>query len=238
MGGDKVKFDFNNWENLKVRLLLVEDNKALGSGIIKILERFYAVDQAMTGEYALSAITVQSYDLIILDLGLPDMDGLDFLKGIRDKRLSTPVLILTARDALNDRIQGLDIGADDYMTKPFEFEELEARVRALLRRHSLEKTSLIKFGNVQFDVRTNMVTSEINPLDLSQREIMVLRELMMANGRILSKARLLESITNFDDDVSENAIEQYVSRLRKKLVGHGLTVHSARGLGYHLREQS
>ncbi|MFK7903303.1 MAG: response regulator [Nitratireductor sp.] len=221
-----------------MRILLIEDNKELGTGIIKILEKSYALDQAMTGEYAMSAITVQNYDLIILDLGLPDMDGLDLLKEIRSKKLSTPVLILTARDALGDRIQGLDIGADDYMTKPFEFAELEARVRALLRRRSLEKTSLINFGNLHFDVRTNTVTSDIEPIVLSQREIMVLRELMMANGRILSKAQLLESITNFDDDVSENAIEQYVSRLRKKLLSHGLTIHSARGLGYHLREDA
>lgn len=221
-----------------MRLLLIEDNKELGKGIIKLLEKSYAIDQAVTGEYALSAIMVQNYDLIILDLGLPDMDGLDFLKEIRASKFSTPILILTARDALGDRIRGLDIGADDYMTKPFEYEELDARVRALLRRQSMEKTSQIKLGNIQFDLRTNLVTSDIDPIDLSQREISVLRALMMANGRILSKTQLLESITNFDDDVSQNAIEQYVSRLRKKLTGHGLTIHSARGLGYHLREQS
>ncbi|WP_162652778.1 response regulator transcription factor [Lentilitoribacter sp. Alg239-R112] len=219
-----------------MRILLIEDNEELGLGIMKLLGKTYAIDQANNGEYAISSILVQDYDLVILDLGLPDMDGLDVLKEIRSNRKSTPVLILTARGALDDRISGLDLGADDYMTKPFEIDELQARVRALLRRVSMEKTSLLEFGAINLDVRSNVVLSGSEPIEMTPREIMVLQALMMASGRLLSKSQLLESITNFEEDVSENAIEQYVSRVRKKLAPHGVTIHAARGLGYHLRE--
>lgn len=221
-----------------MRILLIEDNEELGLGIIKLLGKTYAIDQAKNGEYAISSILVQNYDLIILDLGLPDMDGLDVLREIRNNRTSTPILILTARGSLDDRISGLDLGADDYMTKPFEIDELQARVRALLRRASMEKTSLLEFGMINLDVRTNVVSSGSDPIDMTPREIMVLQALMMASGRLLSKSQLLESITNFEEEVSENAIEQYVSRVRKKLTPHGVTIHAARGLGYHLREQN
>ena len=219
-----------------MRILLVEDNPKLGAGLKKLLNASYAVDHVMTGEDGLAAAASQPFDRIVLDLSLPDMDGLSVLKKIRGDRLTMPVLILTARDELDDRIAGLDLGADDYMTKPFEFSELEARVRALLRRVSMEKTSLLQMGPLVFDLRNNQVTSGEDLLDLSARETMVLRALMMANGRLLSKSQLLDSITRFDDDVSENAVEQYVSRLRRKLVGHGLSINAARGLGYHLSE--
>jgi two-component system OmpR family response regulator len=219
-----------------VRILLVEDNQHLGAGLKKLLDAAYAVDHVLTGEDGLVAAQTRQYDLIILDLSLPDTDGLQVLREVRGSRLTMPVLILTARDELDDRIAGLDLGADDYMTKPFEFSELEARVRALLRRVSMEKTSLMQIGRIIFDLRNSTVTASGNPLDLSARETMVLRALMMANGRLLSKTQLLDSITNFDDDVSENAVEQYVSRLRRKLGQHGLSINAARGLGYHLSE--
>jgi two-component system OmpR family response regulator len=219
-----------------VRILLVEDNQHLGAGLKKLLDAAYAVDHVLTGEDGLVAAQTRQYDLIILDLSLPDTDGLQVLREVRGSRLTMPVLILTARDELDDRIAGLDLGADDYMTKPFEFSELEARVRALLRRVLMEKTSLMQIGRIIFDLRNSTVTASGNPLDLSARETMVLRALMMANGRLLSKTQLLDSITNFDDDVSENAVEQYVSRLRRKLGQHGLSINAARGLGYHLSE--
>ena len=219
-----------------MRILLVEDNQQLGAGLKRLLDASYAVDHVMTGEDALSAAKSLTYDLMILDLSLPDTDGLEVLREIRGERLNMPVLILTARDELDDRITGLDLGADDYMTKPFELSELEARVRALLRRVSMEKTSLIQFGKIAFDLRNGQVSVGEDSIELSARETTVLRALMLANGRLLSKAQLLESITNFDDDVSENAIEQYVSRLRRKLGEHGVSINAARGLGYHLSE--
>ena len=219
-----------------MRILLVEDNQHLGAGLKKLLDAAYAVDHVLTGEDGLVAAQTRQYDLIILDLSLPDTDGLQVLREVRGSRLTMPVLVLTARDELDDRTAGLDLGADDYLTKPFEFSELEARVRALLRRVSMEKTSLMQIGRIIFDLRNSTVTASGNPLDLSARETMVLRALMMANGRLLSKTQLLDSITNFDDDVSENAVEQYVSRLRRKLGQHGLSINAARGLGYHLSE--
>ena len=221
-----------------MRILLVEDNKRLGAGLKKLLDASYAVDHVLTGEDGLAAAQSQPFDLIILDLSLPDTDGLQVLRQIRGAKLTMPVLILTARDELDDRIAGLDLGADDYMTKPFELSELEARVRALLRRVSMEKTSLLHIGPLIFDLRNNQVVADGDPLELSARETMVLRALMMANGRLLSKGQLLDSITRFDDDVSENAVEQYVSRLRRKLSNHGIAINAARGLGYHLSESS
>lgn len=221
-----------------MRILLVEDNQRLGAGLKKLLNASYAVDHVLSGEDGLAAAQSQPYDLVILDLSLPDMDGLQVLREIRNDKLTMPVLILTARDDLDDRIAGLDLGADDYMTKPFELSELEARVRALLRRVSMEKTSLLHVGSLIFDLRNNQVMADEAPLELSARETMVLRALMMANGRLLSKGQLLDSITRFDDEVSENAIEQYVSRLRRKLTGHGIAINAARGLGYHLSETS
>jgi len=219
-----------------MRILLVEDNEKLGSGLKRLLDDSYAVDHVQNGEDALLAVRLHAYDLVVLDLSLPDMDGLDVLKQMRGQKQSMPVLVLTARDKLSDRISGLDHGADDYMTKPFEHSEFEARIRALLRRVSMEKTSLLQLGVIGFDLRNNTVTAQGEPLDVSARETMVLRSLLMANGRLLSKAQLLDAITDFDDDMSENAIEQYVSRLRKKLQPHGISIIAARGLGYHLSE--
>lgn len=219
-----------------MRILLVEDNAKLGKGLKKLLGQSYSVDHVLNGEIALLAARSHTYDLVVLDLSLPDMDGLDVLREMRGHKLTVPVLILTARDKLTDRIAGLDRGADDYMTKPFELSELEARIRALLRRVSMEKTSQLKFGVVGFDLRHNTVTAHGEALEISARETMVLKALMMANGRLLSKGQLRDAITGFDHDVSENAVEQYVSRLRKKLLPHGLSINAARGLGYHLSE--
>lgn len=219
-----------------MRILLIEDNVQLGEGLKTLLEQSYAVDHVLNGEDALLAVKSHTYDLAILDLSLPDMDGLDVLREIRGSKMSLPILLLTARGKLDDRIAGLDRGADDYMAKPFEFSELEARIRALLRRLSMEKTSQLKLGSIQFDLRNNRVTADDTTIELSARETMVLRALMLANGRVLSKPQLLDTITNLEDDVSENAVEQYVSRLRKKLQQHGISINAARGLGYHLSE--
>lgn len=219
-----------------MRILLVEDNVELGQGLKTLFGSNYSVDLVLDGEGALAATATLDYDLIILDLSLPDIDGLSVLGKMRDDRILTPVLILTARDGTDDRVVGLDRGADDYLTKPFEMNELEARVRALLRRTSIEKTSQLQIGGIVFNLTNGMVSAGGKMLELSARETEVLRALMMANGRLISKARLLETITNFEEDVTENAVEQYISRLRRKVAPFGVSILVARGLGYHISD--
>ena len=219
-----------------MRILVVEDNKKLGQGLKHLLsDSSFVADLVEDGDGALSAAAAFNYDLIILDLSLPDIDGLQVLKEIRAKRSLVPVLILTARGGLDDRIKGLDIGADDYMSKPFEWSELEARIRALLRRSQAVKTSQLEFGQISLDLKTNQVFANEKSIELPARETNVLRELLIANGRIISKPRMIETLSSFDEDISENAIEQYISRLRKRLITYGLTIKAARGLGYYLQ---
>lgn len=219
-----------------MRILIVEDNLKLANGLKQLLtDSGYSIDIVGDGESALAAALALNYDLIILDLSLPDISGLRVLESIRAKKNPVPILILTARGSLDDRIKGLDIGADDYMSKPFEWSELEARVRALLRRSLAVKTSRLEFGNISLDLKGNQVIANKQAIDIPAREINVLRELMIANGRIISKSRIIESLSSFDDDISENAIEQYISRLRKRISSHGLTIKTARGLGYFLQ---
>lgn len=218
-----------------MRILIVEDNTKLANGLKQLLaDSGYSIDIVGDGESALAASSALNYDLIILDLSLPDLSGLGVLEEIRAKKNTVPVLILTARGGLDDRIKGLDFGADDYMSKPFEWSELEARVRALLRRSLAVKTSKLEFGKISLDLKGNQVLANDTAIDIPAREINVLRELMIANGRIISKSRLIESLSSFDDDISENAIEQYISRLRKRISNFGLTIKTARGLGYFL----
>lgn len=220
-----------------MRILIVEDNKKLADGLKHLLsDSGFGVDHVEDGEAALSAAAAHNYDLVVLDLSLPEMDGLDVLREIRSRRNVVPVLILTARGSLDDRVKGLDLGADDYLSKPFEWTELEARVRALLRRSLAVKTSLLEFGSISLDLKTGQVFANDIVIEIPAREVYVLRELLTANGRILSKSRMIESLGSFDDDISENAIEQYISRLRRRLSGLGMTIKSARGLGYYLQE--
>jgi two-component system OmpR family response regulator len=219
-----------------MRILIVEDNDKLADGLKHLLtDQGFAVDLVSDGESALSAALTLNYDLVILDLSLPDIDGLEVLEGFRSALSSVPVLILTARGSLDDRVKGLDIGADDYLSKPFEWSELEARIRALLRRSRAVKTSLLEFGSISLDLKSGQVFIEKSPVDIPARESNVLRELLISNGRILSKSRLIESLGSFDDDISENAIEQYISRLRRRVSKHGVCIKTARGLGYFLQ---
>jgi two-component system OmpR family response regulator len=148
-----------------------------------------------------------------------------------------PVLVLTARGGLEDRIKGLDLGADDYLSKPFEPSELEARVRALLRRGSAIKTARLEFSGVSMDIKTGEVRSGGSLIKLPNRELNVLREFMVADGKMLSKTKLMDSLGSFDDDISENALEQVISRLRRRLTKYGLTISMARGLGYYLKSE-
>jgi two-component system OmpR family response regulator len=218
-----------------LRILVVEDNRTLADGLVAVLRGSgYAVDVVRDGVSALAALSAEAFDLIVLDLSLPEMDGLEVLRQLRSRGNRSAVLVLTARGALDERVRGLDLGADDYMTKPFEVAELEARIRVLLRRQSGARSDSIAFGELAFDSATRTLTAGGRPLDVPARELSLLETLMRRAGKVVSKEAITQSLADFDDELSANAIEQYVSRLRRKLNPHGLTIRVARGLGYYL----
>ncbi len=218
-----------------MRILVVEDNRTLASGLAAVLrDDGFAVDLVHDGASALAAVSAEAFDLVVLDLSLPEVDGLDVLRGIRSAGKETAVLILTARGALDERIKGLDLGADDYMTKPFEVPELEARVRVLLRRQGGLRSSSITFHSLSLDTATRTLSAEGMLLEVPARELSLMETLMRRTGKVVSKQAIIESLASFEDDLSENAIEQYISRLRKRLAPHHMTIRTARGLGYYL----
>jgi two-component system OmpR family response regulator len=218
-----------------MRILVAEDNKALAAGLSQVLRGSgYAVDLVADGPSAHAALAAESFDLIILDLTLPGMDGLDVLRAMRARRDTTAVLVVTARGALDDRVRGLDLGADDYLTKPFEVSELEARVRVLLRRQAGLRNARVDYGGISLDTNSRTLSANGRALDVPARELSVLETLLLRAGKVVGKQAIIESLADFDDDLSANAVEQYVSRLRKRLAPYGLTVRTARGLGYYL----
>ena len=218
-----------------MRILLVEDNRALSEGLVAILRGSgYAVDVVSDGASADAVTATENFDLVILDLTLPEMDGLDVLRSMRARQNKAAVLILTARGTQEEKIKGLDLGADDYMIKPFDVSEFEARVRVLLRRQAGLRSSLVSYGSVSFDLNSRSFSAGGITLDIPARELGLLEILFMWAGKVVAKEAIIQSLTAFDDDLSANAIEQYVSRLRKRLAPHGLTVRTARGIGYYL----
>lgn len=218
-----------------MRILVVEDNKTLAGGLAAVLRvAGYAVDVVHDGVSAEAVLAAESFDLVVLDLSLPQLDGLDVLRGMRARKNASAVLILTARGALDERVRGLDLGADDYMTKPFEVSELEARVRVLLRRQAGLHDASISFGDIKLDTVSRTLSAFGQPLDLPSRELSVLETLLLRAGRVVAKQSIIESLAAFDEDLSENAVEQYISRLRRRLAPYALTVRVARGLGYYL----
>lgn len=222
-----------------MRILIVEDNAVLADGLTRSLrEANYAVDWARTGEEAVAATETEAHDLIILDLGLPGLHGLDVLRHIRARHSAVPVLILSARDGIEDRVAGLDLGADDYMVKPFNLLELEARARALIRRGQSGSQSLLSFGPITFDTAGRRVSVNGEPLELSMRELGVLEILMLQAGKVVSKERMVEHLFDWNTEASPNAIEVYVHRLRKKLEPAGVGIRTVRGLGYLLEAGS
>jgi DNA-binding response OmpR family regulator len=218
-----------------MRLLIVEDNEHLSGSLAKFFRaKGYAVDCAPDGENADEALHTQPYDLVILDLGLPDIDGLEVLKRVRRRKSRVPVLILTARDSIQKRVEGLNLGADDYLGKPFALAELEARVGALVRRGIGGQSPLITHGRLTLDTVGRVACVDGVTLDLPRRELCLLELLLLRCGQVVGKQALLEKLFGFDDEAGLNAIELYVHRLRKKLEPAGVHVRTIRGLGYLL----
>jgi two-component system OmpR family response regulator len=220
-----------------VRILIAEDDPTLADGLAASLrESGYSVDCVATGEKADCAISMFEFDLLILDLGLPRMSGLDVLRRLRERNQDLPVLILTAQDGVDDRVRGLDLGADDYLAKPFALEELKARVRALARRGPAGKPAPVEFGRLTFDQAGRVARVGGEVLDLSARELALLELLLLRVDRTVSKAQLLDHMCEWGEEVSTNAIEVYVHRLRRKLESAGVEIVTLRGIGYRIRE--
>lgn len=223
-----------------MRVLLVEDHRAMRGLIADHLRGHgFTVDAVERGDEALAATAVVGYDAVILDLGLPDMDGMEVLRRLRGgSRPDVPALILTARDSIEARVDGLDAGADDYILKPFDFTELEARLRAVLRRPGTRRETVYGHGDLTFDPASRAATVGGMRLDLTRREASVLEELIRAAGRIVVRDALEDRLYGFDDDVSGNALEASVSRLRRKLAAAGSVVgiEATRGIGYRLNK--
>jgi DNA-binding response OmpR family regulator len=221
-----------------VRILLIEDDQVLGDAVLRSLEQAgYAVDWAHSGASADTALKDQIYDLALLDLGLPQLDGLEVLRRLRSRHDSLPVLIVTARDSLEDRIAGLDLGADDYVLKPFHIPELLARVRAHIRRAHVAPSMEITYGPLVYDTATRLVRLQGEAFSLSARELGILETLLLRTGKVVTKEMLVEKLCNWDEELGSNAIEVYVHRLRKKLQPHGIDISTVRGLGYMLEKR-
>jgi two-component system, OmpR family, response regulator len=220
-----------------MRILVAEDDQVLADGLARSLRQGgYAVDLVANGGQADTALTTQNYDLLILDLGLPVMPGLDVLKRLRSRQSALPVLILTAADSVEQRVRGLDLGADDFMAKPFALNELEARVRALVRRSAGNPSNNIQLGDLTYDQVGRVALIGGNILELSARETGVLEVLLLRSGRLVSKDQIAEKLCEWDDEISNNAVEVYVHRLRKKLENGGVKIGTVRGLGYTLEK--
>jgi two-component system OmpR family response regulator len=218
-----------------MRVLLAEDDTVLADALCRALRKSgYAVDWVASGGDADSALVAQTYDLLILDLGLPRMPGMEVLKRLRSREARVPVLILTAADSVEQRVRGLDLGADDFMAKPFALTELEARVRALVRRSMGTGSSLMRLGELVYDQGGRTATLHGLTLDLSARETGLLEVLLQRVGRLVSKEQIVDHLCGWGDEVSHNAIEVYMHRLRKKLEGGGIRIATVRGLGYCL----
>jgi two-component system OmpR family response regulator len=216
-------------------LLLVEDDLILKDGLERsFVKSGYAVDVICDGEGANKLLTYQEYDVIVLDLGLPKLSGFEVLKRLRARGSNTPVLILTALEDTQNRVKGLDLGADDYLTKPFELAELEARVRALIRRGVSGGSAKISFGGLVFDTTNRQCVVGGVALSLSAREMALLELLILKATKVVSKTKIMEHLCSWDEEISENAVEVIVSRLRKKLLVFGVEIKTIRGLGYLL----
>jgi len=216
-----------------MRILVVEDDAVLCDGLSRSLRRAgYVVDTAPDGKLADDLLSVHAFDLVVLDLGLPGLHGLEVLRRLRRRPSSAPVLILTARDEVEDRVAGLDLGADDYMVKPFNLAELEARVRALVRRAQCATAARLTHGALTLDTAARRAFVGTEALELSAREVALLEALLLGVGRVLSKDQLTDRLYGVGDGVGPNAIEVFVHRLRRKIEPAGVVIRTVRGLGY------
>jgi DNA-binding response OmpR family regulator len=223
-----------------MRILVVEDDISLNRLICeKLKKEHYTIDSCHLGNEAIAYIEGAEYDLIILDIMLPNMSGLEILSFIRNKNNLTPVLILTAKDSIEDKVKGLDLGADDYMVKPFAFEELSARIRVLIRRDSKQAQHIYQIADLILDDKTKTVTRNNILVSLSSKEYTLLFYLLIHKGQVLSRETLNQHIWNYDYDGNSNIIDVYIRYLRKKIdEGHAIKlIHTIRGQGYVIREE-
>jgi len=222
-----------------MRILIAEDDHLLADALTQSLRQSsYAVDAVSDGIAADTALLSQEFDLLILDLGLPRLSGLDVLQRLRQKNAQLPVLILTAADSVEQRVRGLDLGADDYMAKPFSLSELEARVRALTRRGAGGGATIVRHGRLLFDQTGRVAFVDDKALELSAREVSLLEILLTRAGRMVNKSQIVDHLCQWGEEVSSNAIEVYVHRLRKKLEPSGVRIATVRGLGYCLQRET
>jgi two-component system OmpR family response regulator len=221
-----------------MRILIAEDDQVLADGLLRSLRAAgAAVDHVSSGSEADAALmTNNEFDLLILDLGLPKLHGLEVLKRLRSRGSALPVLVLTAADSIEERVKGLDNGADDYMAKPFSLQELEARVRALTRRGMGGTTNTIRHGPLEYDQAGRVATIDGKMVELSARELGLLEVLLQRAGRLVSKDQLVERLCEWGEEVSNNAIEVYIHRLRKKIEKGPIRIATVRGLGYCLEK--
>ncbi|HTN92996.1 MAG TPA: response regulator transcription factor [Gallionella sp.] len=218
-----------------MRVLIVEDDPLLADVLFHAFRKpGYTVTHENNGKRADHLLAAHEFDVVILDMGLPDLDGAEILRRLRHRKNNVPVLILTARDEVQDRVKGLDMGADDYLTKPFDIHELEARVRSLIRRGHSARSAQLQVGSLCLDTVGHLATLNGKNLDLSARELKVLEILVLRAGRVVSKEQLCEQLSGLGELVSDNAIEVYVYRLRKHLKPGGIHIRTLRGLGYML----
>lgn len=219
-----------------MKILLVEDTPDLAEAIAERLRADgHAVDWLTDGEQANKLLSYQDYSLVILDLGLPKLDGMRVLERLRERKNKTPVMILTARSGIDDRVNALDLGADDYLIKPVDLRELSARCRALIRRNNGEVASLVSYGNLSFNRGSATLLVNNTEVDLPKRELSILDLLLSYQGRTLSKSQIADQLCSFDDideQPSDNAIELYIARLRKKIAASNVRIKTLRGIGY------
>ncbi len=220
-----------------MRILLIEDNRRLNDSLRKVLQDDgYVVDPAYDGLEGEELATMTSYDVVILDIMLPEKDGLAVCRSLRNKRIRTPILMLTARDALQDRVTGLDSGADDYLVKPFEVDELRARIRALLRRDSPEKSGLLCVGDLEIDVATHTVRRGERPIELTAKEFSLLEYLVRHPNRLITREMAQEHLWSYDHAIASNVVDVYIRRLRRKIDDPEKVklIETVRGVGYRV----